>query len=406
MTTLGIDSTLRKLARITEDLKKRQEPAPRWRRALAGAFDFVARGLWHVWRNRRYLTPLKLANMAGIQLQARLRTERVFGMPYSMKIEPTNICNTKCQLCPTGIGLSGRPKGKMRYEDYTRLIDQLKPWLYTLDLSMWGDPLIVPDIYRMIRYAHQNRIWTYLSSNLHAFKPEKGQADELVASGLDMMTCSLHGASQATYEIYQPGKDFEASIAKIRAINEAKARLGSRTPVIQLNFVVTRFNEHEKAAFQRLAEELDCRALFSSPSVNVRFMDRDKNLTPLGLSPELQRDRIRQSLQQWLPKDQEHVIEPYKKMLAGEYHEEDYNGKKVLPCRWPWRDAVINWDGSVVTCCGSWEIEDDMGNVMTQPFSRIWNSKSYRMARRSFNRKVEKIEGVANPCRTCPGFMV
>ncbi|MFN7139880.1 MAG: FkbM family methyltransferase, partial [Limisphaerales bacterium] len=36
-----------------------------------------------------------------------------------------------------------------------------------------------PDIYRMIRYAHDRGIWTYLSSNLHAFKPEKGQAEEL-----------------------------------------------------------------------------------------------------------------------------------------------------------------------------------------------------------------------------------
>ena len=75
------------------------------------------------------VTNAKLANMAAINIQYKLKTERVVGRPYRMKIESTNICNTKCQLCPTGIGLGGREKGKMSFERYTKLIDELKRWL-------------------------------------------------------------------------------------------------------------------------------------------------------------------------------------------------------------------------------------------------------------------------------------
>jgi MoaA/NifB/PqqE/SkfB family radical SAM enzyme len=232
-----------------------------------------------------------------------------------MKIESTNICNTHCQLCPTGIGLEGRPKGKMSFEQFKSLIDQLKGSLYVLDLSMWGDPLIVPDIYKMVRYAHDAGIWTYLSSNLHAFKPGKGQAEALVESGLDMLTCSLHGASQATYEQYQPGKDLDSAVEKIRHLVATRDRLGSATPAIQLNFVVTRHNEHEKAAFQQLADELGCKAVFSMPSLNVRFLGHDKKLVPLGLAPDVLARKRLEHLRNWLPSDATYVLDAYQQML-------------------------------------------------------------------------------------------
>ena len=88
--------------------------------------DYVARAVFHVWRNRRYLSTFKLINMALINVQFKLKTERVIGRPYSMKIESTNICNTKCQLCPTGIGLRGRAKGKMDFSQYKHVDRQFQ----------------------------------------------------------------------------------------------------------------------------------------------------------------------------------------------------------------------------------------------------------------------------------------
>ena len=175
MTALNllVERPLRRTVALTGWLKA--QPV-RWRplgRALS-AVDFIARGVFHVWRQRRYLTLYKLCNMALVNLQFRLKTERVVGRPYRMKIEPTNICNTKCQLCPTGVGLQGRSKGKMTFERFKGLIDQMRHHLVAIDLSMWGDPLIVPDLCRMIRYGHDRRIWTYISSNLHAYKAGGG----------------------------------------------------------------------------------------------------------------------------------------------------------------------------------------------------------------------------------------
>jgi radical SAM protein with 4Fe4S-binding SPASM domain len=381
-------------------------PSGSRRRAVAAGAALVARGVWHVWRNRRYLTALKLLNMAAVNVQLRLRTERVLGRPYRLKIEPTNICNTECQLCPTGLGKRGRALGTMAFERFCALVDGMRRTLCTLDITMWGDPFIAPRIYDMVAHAHRRGIWTYLSSNLHGFRPERGDAERLLDSGLDMLAVSLHGASQQTFEAYQPGKDFAATAAKVRALVEARRRRGVRHPSIQLTFVVTRKNEHEREEFRRLAEELECTVYFHAPSLNLRFLDRDRHLRPLGLDAAELLARRAATLAEWLPSDPEFIREAYALMLDGSYDAQDFNGRKVSACDWPWQSSVINWDGSVVTCCGIFESSNDLGNVFERPFGEIWNSRAYRMARRSFKRPAPEPEGYANPCRECPGLLL
>jgi len=402
---LTVDRQLARTVRLTDYFKQSTRRlhglAP-----VARGVDFLARGVYHVWRNRRYLTATKLINMGLINLQFKLKSQYVIGRPYKMKIEPTNICNTHCQLCPTGIGLEGRPKGKMAFEQYKKLIDQIKRYVVGLDLSMWGDPLIVPDIYDMIRYAHDRGIWTYISSNLHAFKTGKDQAQSLVNSGLNLLTCSLHGASQQTYETYQPGKSFDEAVIKVRHIIETRDQMGSSTPQVQLNFVVTRQNEHEREAFKQLAAELGCQAVFSTASMNVRFVGTDKKLQSLGLAPDLLKKKTKQHLERWLPKDQDYVLQPYQQMLSDGFDPSQFNGKKIFDCSWPWRSCVVNWDGQVVTCCGSFDPGEDMGNVFETPLGRIWNGSRYQMARRSFKKKLTPQQAKGNTCATCPGFML
>ncbi|MEO0475089.1 MAG: radical SAM protein [Planctomycetota bacterium] len=419
MTTLS-NSLDRRLAQAVATTGRWNDAGKR-RQALAwltSTVDFFARGVFWAWRNRRYITSLKLANMAVVNLEFVLKRERLIGRPYKMKIESTNICNTRCQLCPTGLGLRGRRKGRMAYEQYTELIRQVRRHLFALDLSMWGDPLIAPDIYKMIGHAHDNGIWTYISSNLHGFKieprkqrdgtlEEVDDATKLIQSGLDMLTCSLHGASQETFAIYQPGKDFGDALAKVRHIVETKKKLGSSTPAIQLNFVVTKHNEHEIEPFRKMAEELGCKPIFSTASMNVRFLDKDKKLTPLGLADDVLAKKTKDHLEDWLPENKDYVLSAYDEMReTGEQRSEEYNGKKSYNCSWPWRQSVINWDGSVATCCGSFEEREDIASVTEQSFAKVWNSEKYRLARRSFKKKLNEKQTEDNPCATCPGFML
>ncbi|MFA5864843.1 MAG: SPASM domain-containing protein [Phycisphaerae bacterium] len=374
-----LDRTIGKMNRWADDMSSG------WGRTLYRAANWPVRAVWHVWRNRRYLTTYKLWNMGLVNLELLFHRRQMTGLPYIIKIEPTNICNTTCRLCPTGMGLPGRAKGKMAFNDFCDIIDTVKKHTYVADLSNWGDPLISPDIYKMIRYAHDAGIWTYISSNLHAFHQDANDAESMVRSGLGMLNCSLHAVTQATYEKYQPGKNLDLVLEKIRAILEAKHRLRSRTPVVKLFFVVTKYNEHEIDDFRILAESLSCEAIFIPASLNLRLAENET------------RAKI---MEEWLPENE--------KWIAPWYRQNDRNGScrgkylKRYPCDWPWWGTVINWDGAVSVCCGVFDMRWEMGNIFKSTLRTIWNNELYQTVRKSFTQPL-KSQAMGEPCKSCSG---
>jgi len=96
------------------------------REALRNGSDialWLKRVVRHVWRHRRYFTLPKLLNMALVTLQHRCKTEFVLGRPFQVAIEPTNVCASRCALCPTGRRLpQGRDKGMLPLEEYELLL--------------------------------------------------------------------------------------------------------------------------------------------------------------------------------------------------------------------------------------------------------------------------------------------
>jgi len=386
-----------------DDIEQASSSAGRLQKFCIAGPAFVARSFWHLWRNRKYLTFYKLFNILIVNLEYLFKRERLIGLPYDIKLEPTNICNSSCRLCPTGMGLAGREKGKMSFERFKQIIEQIKHHTYVLDLSNWGDPLIVPEIYDMIRYAHERKIWTYLSTNLHSFSIENNDAERMIKSGLDMLNCSIHSASQQTYEQYQPNKNFDSVLAKIRNIQETKRRLGTSKPVVRMFFVVTRHNEHEIEQFKKLADELGCVAVFTTASLNLRFIGRDKNLKDLGWSYEQKVQFAEQIKQQWLPQNSKWVAKWYQG--NGEFLKDKVEiRQKAFECNWPWKRTVINWNGDVTACCGVFNPEWTMGNVFDDSFRKIWNNQTYQLARRSFSKPVP--EGQGTPCSECYGVLM
>jgi wyosine [tRNA(Phe)-imidazoG37] synthetase (radical SAM superfamily) len=76
-----------------------------------------------------------------------------FSVPYSMHINPSNVCNFKCVFCPTGddelLKFVGHPKGIMTYDLYCKIIDDLRSlvkesgvMVKKLHLYKDGEPLI------------------------------------------------------------------------------------------------------------------------------------------------------------------------------------------------------------------------------------------------------------------------
>jgi len=85
--------------------------------------------------------------------------------PYHIEIEPTNICNLHCPLCSTGVDAITRPKQKIKLENFKKLIDEVKDTALLLALQNWGEPTLVKDLPKMIRYATDAGIYTSMATN-------------------------------------------------------------------------------------------------------------------------------------------------------------------------------------------------------------------------------------------------
>jgi MoaA/NifB/PqqE/SkfB family radical SAM enzyme len=326
---------------------------------------------FHVGEFARCTTPRKLANWVLIKAQHRLRRERLAGLPSSYFIDPINVCNLRCPLCPTGRGVLARPRGRMIPADLERIVDEIAPYAYRVELYNWGEPLLHPDIFQMIRYVSSKKILVGLSSNLNRLDSE--MARQLVESGLGQLVVSIDGATQETYAAYRRQGQLDRVLHNLELILETRRALNSRTPFVIWRMLIGKHNVHQIHLIREIAYEMGV----DSFTTGALFVDT----------------RDEEQVKQWLPEDVTYT--PYD--LKGGAIENRWD------CRDLWESMVINWDGGVAPCCWLHDPAFDFGNLSDQTVRQTWNGPSYVSARRAIGRRKRGSDDVLTICHRCGG---
>lgn len=308
------------------------------------------------------LTPRRLVNLFQLRLEHALGRTVVRSRPVKLTIEAASACNLRCPACFTGVGERGRPGGMMPLERYRRLLDELGPYLLEIELYNWGEPLLNKDVATMIEEATRSGISTTVSTNF-SFPYDATRIERLVRAGLTVLGVSIDGACQESYARYRVGGDFDLVLRNCRAVRDTKRRLGVKHPRMVWEFHVFPHNLHEIDAARALAGELD--------------MDFgvDKGWV---VGPE------------WpAPKDVRFFAEP-----------------EPRRCPYLWAFAVVNHDGGVSPCCGTFYAEDDMGSVSdTAKFADVWNGERFQRAREFFSGHAAPARSTSaadHVCEACP----
>jgi radical SAM protein with 4Fe4S-binding SPASM domain len=272
----------------------------------------------------------------------------VYGMPPAMGIELTNHCNLHCPECSSGSGQMKRAKGFMDIELFNRLISELKPYLFNLNLYFQGEPLMHPAFFSFIR--NSGKIRTVMSTNGHYLTYEN--CDKIVRSGLSKLIISLDGLDQDTYSAYRCGGKLETVLEGI--INITETRKSHKSPLkIELQVLINRLNENQVPQIRQLAADVNA-------SLKIKSMQIIN----------------RNSFESWLPSDG--------KFSRYVYNKGEYRLKSSLPnrCARLWLNPVVTWDGKVLPCCFDKDAEHVMGDLNQESFRDIWNGTKYRMFRR------------------------
>lgn len=320
------------------------------------------------------ITLKRIANaitvLVSIFLGQRFKSSKALGSPLLLMVEPTNICNLKCPMCPSGAGEMTRSKGQMDFALFKKAIDEIGDKLILIQFWNQGEPFINQSFLDMVTYAKSKGIPAMTSTNGHFIKSLE-DAYAVINSGLDEIIISVDGLDQKTYETYRKGGNLETVLNGIKFLNQAKKELKSKHPLINLQFLVMKHNESQKEAMIETAKELgaDIIALKSAQVYNEDQADS------------------------FLPEDDS--FSRYEKSENG------YHLKGRLPnwCQFLWHGAVLNWDGDIAPCCFDKDATFAWGNLDKEnpSFLEIWKSEKAQKFRASIlkNRSQYKI------CHNC-----
>jgi hypothetical protein len=247
--------------------------------------------------------------------------------------------------------LDVRPRVAMDFDWYTRVLDELGPYLFFLNLYNWGEPLLHKQLPEMIAYAKRWDIRVIASSNL-SLPLEREYLERLVRSGLDKLKVGMEGTNQEEYARYRIRGSFDLVTGNMRTIQEIKQALGLRTPKVVIGFHVFEHNQNSIEEARRLhrewgADGISFAASFVSPQaeqqgVHASSVDKFNLYRPNGLHTSRE------------------------------------------PCSWLWGAMVANPSGSISPCCGVVDQRSDFEQDARGKslLGAVWNNALYRRARK------------------------
>jgi MoaA/NifB/PqqE/SkfB family radical SAM enzyme len=150
--------------------------------------------------------------------------------PDELYLEVTNRCNLRCRTCPQFFGMA-EPFHDLSWERFLAITEQL-PRLRRVVLHGIGEPLLNPDLGRMIRHLKGRGAYVLFNSNGLLLRGAKAHA--LAASGLDELRVSIDGGTPETYRTVRGVDGFDRILANLRRFTGLLSAIGTETPRVSL----------------------------------------------------------------------------------------------------------------------------------------------------------------------------
>jgi radical SAM protein with 4Fe4S-binding SPASM domain len=248
-------------------------------------------------------------------------------------------------MCPVVLNETIRPTGELPLDLFYSLIREIGETVLAIFFWNYGEPFINKDLQKMFRAAKEKGIITVVSTNFSLFN--ESMLRGLIVNGLDYIIVSINGATQQTYEQYTGvHADFKKITSNLRALMRLKKELHSRTPFVNLQYIVMKDNEKEINQIKKLSKNIGVDRL----TLKSFLFDRksEKNLD-------------------FIPSNKRTLM---------------YSQNPGL-CNRPWLSSVVLWNGMVVPCCADIEFAWVVGNLQDRSFRNIWNGMKYQAFRKN-----------------------
>ena len=340
---------------------------------------------WYV-QNRLCNTTLKFeqGHLAGLSLFARGVTFRI-----------TSACNLRCKMCrfvESG-EVFGNPNDTLPLDLWLSIVDDLAKYRPYISIT-GGEPTLYPHLEEILARIRKYDMRSTLTTN-GTMLVKCGEA--LVENAPDMMIISLDGSAEVHNEVRGQPRVFEKVAEGLSFIRELKTKRSQNYPILIINSSITAYNYKNAEMMIDIAKELGVDALNYQFqwSLTPKMVDAHNKLhgdfhplsgEQLGAADPLSVDidevvavvkRIRKRASSW----EEGIVITFHPELNNDevrrWFEDPHNWVQRKGAACAWLNTEILPNGNVEPCFGF-----VCGNVKEQPFSKIWNSSTYRKYRR------------------------
>ncbi len=322
------------------------------------------------------LTSEKKKNLLKQTISDHLLPFYEISRPHILHVGVTTRCNLRCPACPTGTKTLGRKNEDLSLEVFCKTVDELQDSLLFMLFWDWGEPLLHPDLHKMLQYANQYCIKTVISTNGNVSYSDQQLLQLLSAKPSTIIVC-VDGADQATYESYRAGGNLQKVLEFMRKIKQLKQNLNQLEPVIEFRSLATVGTENQMPDLVSLAQENGA-DLFSVKTLrpyNYRGENVDEFLVPK--KETLSRYR-------------------YRGKNKRSSNRKEFVSKGRLTCAKPLYAPTLNADGNLTFCSYAIHQNEIFGNLSHSTFSKIWKSSQVRNNKKQFLRNEGSLA-----CKTC-----
>ncbi|MGN6562403.1 MAG: radical SAM/SPASM domain-containing protein [Thermomicrobiales bacterium] len=323
-------------------------------------------------------------------------------LPAFVQIEPVGQCNLRCQMCAIQFRTDGPPYGPpafMPFERFTSLVDQFAG-MRELHLQGLGEPMMHPRYFDMVAYAAAKGITVSTNSNLTLLNARR--AERCVTSGLARLHVSIDGATPQTYARIRVRSRLDRVLNNLALLLDARRRLGSTRPRLEMVSVVMRQNLHELPDLVRLAHRWSFTALFvqhlahdfGEASLPERYQPMHEFVEAQTLLKE-DPGRIARYFGEARAVAQELGVTLRLPHTQPRPHPPGTPGRQR--CSWPWKSAYLSYQGYAMPCCMvSTPDRLNFGNMAERGAEAVWDSAAFA----AFREQLDSDEPPAI-CRSC-----
>src|ERR1700731_74410 len=172
--------------------------------------------------------------------------------PVCLYLEVTNRCNLLCTTCPRTYE-ELEPPADMSWTLFTSIVDQA-PDLARAVLHGVGEPMLVADLPRMVRYLKDRSVYVLFNTNGTVLGERNGRA--LIDSGLDELRVSLDASNRESFKAVRGRDYFGRIIRNVRAFRELQEREGYTRPQVSVWLTGLRETIEQLPAFVKVAAEI------------------------------------------------------------------------------------------------------------------------------------------------------